>query len=100
MQDPLSEGYTPGNIMFETTAYENLFNIDDTSELFHKEKAAAVSLYIAQKFRSDIATPLSFLCTRTSCSTHQDWSKLKKSSCYLKMTEKKYELVVSLKIQI
>ncbi len=66
-----------------------LFQFDDTatqlsthgSNLFHS--IFAKLLYISQRGRPDIGLALSFLCTRVSRRTGQDWSKLKRLLQYL-----------------
>lgn len=70
-------------------AGRNLFLIDKTaaplerskSELFHS--LVAKLLYISQRGRPDILLAVSFLCTRVSCSTVQDWEKLRRILKYL-----------------
>jgi hypothetical protein len=43
-------------------------------------------LYVSHRGRLDIQLPVAFLCTRVSCSTEQDWTKLKRVLEYLNGT--------------
>jgi hypothetical protein len=83
---PVEEGTRKAN----TPAAENLFEIDEASpqlnkkdhEMFHSTVAKA--LYLCLRVRPDIATAVSFLTTRVSCSTKQDWAKMMRMLLYLK----------------
>jgi hypothetical protein len=67
-----------------TPAKRNLFEIKENSvpltdanrEIFHS--VVAKLLYVSKRGRLDIQLPIAFLCTQVSCSTKQDWSKLKR----------------------
>jgi hypothetical protein len=75
-----------------TPAKRNLFEIkengvpltDADREIFHS--VVAKLLYVSKRGRLDIQLPIAFLCTRVSCSTKQDWSKLKRTLEYLRGT--------------
>jgi hypothetical protein len=75
-----------------TPAKKDLFEIDwespsldkDGSELFHS--IVAKLLYISKRGRIDIQLAIAFLCTRVSCSTNQDWDKLKRVLQFLNRT--------------
>ena len=75
-----------------TPAKKNLFEIKEDSvpltdagrEIFHS--VVAKLLYVLKRGRLDIQLPIAFLCTRVSCSTEQDWSKLKRTLEYLRGT--------------
>jgi hypothetical protein len=75
-----------------TPAKKNLFDIDETAdplsrkdgEIFHS--VVAKLLYVSKRSRLDIQLPIAFLCTRVSCSTTQDWMKLKRVLEYLRGT--------------
>jgi hypothetical protein len=75
-----------------TPARKNLFDIDDASEklnnqqgdLFHS--VVAKLLYVSHRGRIDIQLAIAFLCTRVSCSTQQDWAKLRRVLQYLNGT--------------
>jgi len=75
---------TPGQI--------DLFEIDEDEEPLSEEKAimfhhiVAKMLYISKQARIDADLVVSFLCTRVSKSTIQDWNKLKRLMLYLKKT--------------
>ena len=61
----------------------NLYFIDEDSpslstteaEVFHS--TVAKMLYITKQARNDLETTVTFLCTRVSKSTRQDWDKLR-----------------------
>ena len=75
-----------------TPAQHGLFDIDPNapllntadSELFHRHVAKL--LYLSKRGRTDIQLAIAFLTTRVSCSTTQDWNKLKRVFLYLKGT--------------
>ena len=75
-----------------TPAQHGLFDIDPNapllntadSELFHWHVAKL--LYLSKRGRTDIQLAIAFLTTRVSCSTTQDWNKLKRVFLYLKGT--------------
>jgi hypothetical protein len=75
-----------------TPAKRNLFEIKENSvpltdadrEIFHS--VVAKLLYVSKRGGLDIQLPIAFLCTRASCSTKQDWSKLKRTLEYLRGT--------------
>jgi hypothetical protein len=75
-----------------TPAKRNLFEIKENSgpltdadrEIFHS--VVAKLLYVSKRGRLDIQLPIPFLCTQVSCSTKQDWSKLKRTLEYLRGT--------------
>jgi hypothetical protein len=72
-----------------TPAKKNLFEIDESSaklsaeqgETFHR--VVAKLLFVSKRSRLDIQLPIAFLCTRVSCSTEQDWTKLRRVLEYL-----------------
>ena len=72
-----------------TPAKKDLFMIDDASgpltladrEIFHS--IVAKLLYVSKRGRLDIQLAIAFLCTRVSCSTEEDWAKLKRVLEYL-----------------
>jgi hypothetical protein len=72
-----------------TPAGENLFDIDSESPLLDKtdqerfHSTVAKALYLCLRVRPDIAVTVSFLTTRVSCSTQQDWGKLMRMLKYL-----------------
>ena len=78
-----------------TPAAENLFTVDEDSpslskkesEMFHSTVAKA--LYLTLRTRPDIATTVSFLTTRVSCPTRQDWNKLMRMMSYLQQNPHK-----------
>ena len=62
---------------------ENLDRLDDKkSEMFHH--IVAKLLFVTKRARLDIETTISFLCTRVTKSTSEDWLKLRRLLCYLK----------------
>jgi Reverse transcriptase (RNA-dependent DNA polymerase) len=82
-----------------TPANKNLFelNVDaprlrkDKSDLFHS--IVAKLLYVAKRGRPDILLAIAFLCTRVSCSTTEDWGKLKRLLQYLNRTIAEYATI-------
>ena len=72
-----------------TPAAADLFQIDEKSPLLEKDKkekfhsVVAKLLYMAKRARPDILTAISFLTTRCTCSTDQDWNKLLRVAKYL-----------------
>jgi hypothetical protein len=81
-----------------TLAKKNLFEIDvdksngqlsvKDAEIFHS--VVAKLLYVSKRSRLDIQLAIAFLCTRVSCSTKQDWLKLKRVLEYLYGTLDKF----------
>jgi hypothetical protein len=69
-----------------------LFEIDENSEPLDKEKSelyhhiVAKLLYVSKRCRLDVQFTIGFLCTRVSCSTKEDWAKLKRLLQYLNRT--------------
>ncbi len=74
VKNALSEGFQTKDKIYTTPSDAKLFVITENVERLDSDQTekffnlVAVLLYIAQKFRYDIATP-SLLSTRTSCST-------------------------------
>jgi hypothetical protein len=70
-------------------AKRDLFDIDEDSELLDDEQSdtfhrvVAKLLFVSKRARLDIQLPIAFLCTRVSCSTKQDWLKLRRVLEYL-----------------
>ena len=66
-----------------TPAKANLFSVDTTSKRLDKERSKifhhciAKLLYVSKRCRLDIMLTVSFLYTRVTCSTEEDWLKLK-----------------------
>jgi hypothetical protein len=75
-----------------TPANNNLFKLDTDAPRFEKSESdlfhsiVAKLLYVAKRGRPDILLAIAFLCTRVSCSTTDDWSKLKRLLKYLNRT--------------
>jgi len=75
-----------------TPAKKDLFEIDEKSQSLDKDGAdlfhsiVAKLLYVAKRGRIDIQLTIAFLCTRVSCSTKQDWNKLKRGLQFLNRT--------------
>eukprot|EP00979_Chaetoceros_neogracilis_P005737 scaffold1071_cov392-Chaetoceros_neogracile.AAC.1 len=65
-------------------AQRDLFEVDNTREKLSIEKSenyhkvVAKLLHVSKRARLDIQLPVSFLCTRVSCSDISDWRKLKR----------------------
>ena len=70
----------------------NLFEVDETSEPLNQERkeifhhCVAKLLYVAKRCRLDIQLTISFLCSRVTKSTEQDWKKLQRLLQYLNGT--------------
>ena len=75
-----------------TPAAHNLFEIDATSPILSKEQSelyhhiVAKLLFVCKRARLDVQLPIAFMCSRVSCSTKQDWQKLKRTLSYIKGT--------------
>jgi hypothetical protein len=75
-----------------TPANRHLFDIDETSERLSRDQSdlyhhiVAKLLYVSKRSRLDIQLTIGFLCTRVSCSTMEDWGKLKRLLQYLNRT--------------
>jgi hypothetical protein len=75
-----------------TPAKKNIFDVDATAVLLEKSKSetyqrvVAKLLYVSHRGRPDIQLAVAFMCTRVSCSTVQDWMKLKRLLQYLNRT--------------
>jgi hypothetical protein len=75
-----------------TPAKSNMFDVDDESEPLNEEKSdifhhiVSKLLYVSKRARLDIELAIAFLCTRVSCSTNEDWEKLRRLLQYLKAT--------------
>ena len=85
----------PKELSTENVTYpwnDNLFKIDESSPALAKPKAedfhtfVAKALFLCKHSRPDIEPAISFLTTRTSKPTEQDWFKLKKMMRFLKRT--------------
>jgi hypothetical protein len=80
-------------------ARRDLFEINEESkelgsgkrETFHS--VVAELLYVAKRGRLDVELPIAFLCTRVTCSTEQDWSKLKRALEYLQGTIDEFRVI-------
>ena len=76
----------------KSIAPNDLFEIDETSKPLNDEKqdrfhsVVAKLLWVMKRGRPDLETSVSFLCTRVSCSTEQDWIKLKRALRFLNCT--------------
>lgn len=69
-------------------ATAKLFEILDSPELGHERREllhsiTAKLLYVSQQCRMDIQLAIAFLCSCVSCSTEEDWSKLKRVLTYI-----------------
>jgi hypothetical protein len=79
-----------------TPAKKNLFDVDENAEPLSRKKSenfhsvVAKLLYVSKRSRLDIQLAVAFLCTRVSCSTEQDWQKLKRVLEYLRGTLDEY----------
>jgi hypothetical protein len=75
-----------------TPAQRTLFEVDENSAPLSHEKSelyhhiVAKLLYVSKRCRLDIQLTIGFLCTRVSCSTIEDWGKLKRLLQYLNGT--------------
>jgi hypothetical protein len=75
-----------------TPAGRGIFEVDANAIPLEKAKAdvyhkvVAKLLYVSHRGRPDIQLAIAFMCTRVSCSTTQDWGKLKRLLQYLNRT--------------
>ena len=96
MIDQLNEAVTAfGEVINKTAATASkpyLFNVREDAELLDKEKSevfhsvVAKLLYIMKRTRPDLEPTVAFLSTRVSCSTVDDWNKLKRLLQFIKGT--------------
>ena len=83
-EDKLKNRRTPaGHDLFDTNDESPQLN-EECSDLFHD--IVAKLLYVSKRARLDIEPTRSFLCTRVSKSTQEDWTKLGRLLGYLKGT--------------
>ena len=75
---------TPANKNLFSTAKNSKQLDDQKSEIFHS--VVAKLLYITKRARPDIETSVSYLCTRVSKSTDDDWEKLRRVLGFLQNT--------------
>ena len=79
-----------------TPAQRDLFIVDETSERLDDARSdafhhiVAKDLYVSKRCRLDIQLAISFLCTRVSKSTEQDWKKLRRLLQYLYRTRDEF----------
>ena len=74
-------------------ATKNLFKVNEESpplskkrqDIFHS--VVARLLWVMKRSRPDLETCISFLCTRVSCSTEEDWLKLKRVFQFVNQTK-------------
>ena len=83
-------GYTNCKAFPATSpARGNLFTVDTMSPKLEEERKAlfhhcvAKLLYASKRCRLDTLLAISFLCTRVTCPTEEDWLKLKRLVRYL-----------------
>jgi hypothetical protein len=82
-----------------TPANKNLFDISTNTIPLDPKQAeifcsiVAKLLYVAKRGRPDILLAIAFLCTRVSCSSSEDWSKLKRLLQYLYRTVDEYAII-------
>ena len=95
------DGYTEDLLTFcekivgetKTPAAENLFKVDDKSELLDKEEkeffhsVTAKLLYLGKRVRPDILTAIAFLTKRVQQPTQQDMQKLQRVIKYVRATK-------------
>ena len=96
MMDQLNEAVLAfGEVINKTAATPSkpyLFNVRDDAERLDKEKSevfhsvVAKLLYIMKRTRPDLEPTVAFLSTRVSCSTVDDWNKLKRLLQFVKGT--------------
>ena len=73
-------------------ASSDLFKVDETSKALSDEKSvtfhsvSAKLLYVMQRARPDSETAVSFMCSRVSKSTKDDWRKLRRVLRFLNQT--------------
>ena len=76
-----------------TPAKKDLFEVDEDSPKLEEKKAevyhhiVAKMLHVAIRGRPDTLLAVAFLCTRVSCSTMEDWGKLRRLVQYLHRTQ-------------
>ena len=89
VQEAISDFKEDITTVATTPANKNLFNVNPQSPRLDKAKSdrfhsvVAKLLYISKRGRLDIQLAIAFLCTRVSCCTDEDWTKLKRVLRYL-----------------
>ena len=79
-------------INVSSAATGKLFVIDENSPKLENDKSdkfhsiVAKLLWVMKRGRPDIETVISFLCTRVSDPTEEDWDKLRRVLCFLNQT--------------
>ena len=74
-------------------ATKNLFEVNEESPLLPQKRqdtfhsVVARLIWVMKRSRPDLETCVSFLCTRVSCSTEEDWLKLKRVLQFVNQTK-------------
>ena len=82
-----------------TPALRNLFEVNEKSPRLDDKRSAvfhhcvAKMLYVSNRCRLDTSLAVSFLCTRVTYSTEQDWLKLKRLVRYLYGTKERVLII-------
>jgi hypothetical protein len=90
MVNDFPEELSPSNYPWN----DNLFKVDPSSKLLLKEKKelfhtfVAKALFLCKRARPNIQPAIAFLTTWVKSPDEQDWFKLVKMMCYLKLTHK------------
>ncbi len=92
MPDYVKESIAELGECVATPSKRDLYEICEKSKVLERSKGeifhsiVAKLLYVSHRGHLDIQLPVAFLCTRVSCSTEQDWTKLKRVLEYLNGT--------------
>ncbi len=87
------------NMTATTLSKRDLYEICEKSKVLERSEGeifhsiVAKLLYVSHGGRLDIQLPVAFLCTRVSCSTEQDWTKLKRVLEYLNGTLEDVQII-------
>jgi hypothetical protein len=87
------------NMTATTLSKRDLYEICEKSKVLERSEGeifhsiVAKLLYVSHRGHLDIQLPVAFLCTRVSCSTEQDWTKLKRVLEYLNGTLEDVQII-------
>ena len=90
-EDIVKTAVTPANRKLFEVSEESPDLDQNKREVFHS--ITAKLLYVSQRGRMDIQLAIAFLCSRVSCSTAEDWDKLRRILQYIKGLLDMYRII-------
>ena len=82
---------TPGTRKLFEVSEDSTTLTDDKRDILHS--VTAKLLYVSQCGRLDLQLAIAFLCSRVSCSTEEDWSKLRRVMEYINGSLDMYRVI-------